>query len=137
MKGGELRCRRDEKDDDGCIKIVCIDRDKAMEEIKNVTDRTEINKIFNKKYEYKECDKKNGWKKYYDAIAAANYWYNWDSGEATWVKPEDWVEPKSAGGKSKTKRQSKKQGKTKKQGKGKTKRQTKRNEKSRKKITRR
>jgi hypothetical protein len=124
MKGGELKCRRDEKDDDGCIKIVCIDREKAMEEVKNVTDPTERYEIFNKKYEYKECDKKNGWKKYFDAIAAANYWYNWDSGEATWV------EPKRAGGKSKTKRQ------TKKQGKGKTKRQTKRNAKSRKKIRR-
>ena len=132
MKGGKLSCRRDEKDDDGCIKIVCVDNDKAMEEIKNVTDRTERNKIFDKKYEYKECDKKNGWKKYYDAIAAANYWYNWDTSEARWTKPDSFTESKSTGGKSKTKRQSKKQGKTKKQGKGKTKR----NAKSRKKIRR-
>ena len=90
-KGGKLSCRRDDiQDDENCIKIKCVDFEK---------------KIFNS-FSNDRCEKLNDeWTKYYDPIAKSNYWYNSETGEATWINP-------FSGGKSKKKKYKNKKSKS-------------------------
>jgi hypothetical protein len=83
MRGGKLTCNRKETDESGCVTLSCVDYEK---------------KIFNS-FDKTECAKR-GWKEYYDDVAKGRYWYNWDTGEATWISP-------LGGGRKKTRRQHK------------------------------
>jgi len=87
MKGGKLTCRRVRPDKQNCIKLKCIDREK------NIHDG----------FETEECDIKTEWEKYRDDQALANYWYNWKTGEATWINPLH----STRGGKKKFKKKNK------------------------------
>ena len=71
MKGGTLRCNRTEERDSECLTLSCVDYEKGM---------------FNS-FKQVECNPTKGWKKYRDNEADANYWYNHDTGEATWSDP--------------------------------------------------
>jgi hypothetical protein len=70
MKGGKLTCNRSSADNEGCIKLKCVDYEKGM---------------YNS-FTREECNK-NGWVEYFDEEAKARYWYNWDTEEATWLNP--------------------------------------------------
>jgi hypothetical protein len=86
QNGGELRCNRI-PGNDKCISVSCVDYEKG---------------IFNSNVKTKCSNEKNNkkWIKYYDDQANANYWFNNETGEATWIPQEN------EGGKSK-KRQKK------------------------------
>jgi len=65
-------------------------------------------------FEKVECDEiLTGWHPYYDEIAKAKYWYNWDTGEATWIDPKTKDVVLGRGGKRKTKNKRKCKRKTK------------------------
>jgi|LakMenEpi03Aug12_release.lakeMendotaPanAssembly.Ray.scaffolds.fasta_scaffold1185682_2 hypothetical protein len=89
MKGGKLRCTRREDSVPGCIVLSCVDYEEG---------------IFNGFKEI-DCDETpEGWKKYYDVNAKANYWYNHNTGEATWIDPDSSYYGDKAYGKNKSKR---------------------------------
>ena len=72
MKGGKLTCNRTEDSDSDCLTLSCVDYEK---------------KIFDS-FKQSDCAiSPKGWKKYRDDEAQANYWYNHDTGEATWLDP--------------------------------------------------
>ena len=98
--GGKLTCHR-EKTEDNCITDKCVDYEKEIIDAIKHTDCT-------------TDAKKNDWRMYYDEEAEAYYWYNNETGEATWI-PQ-----KNEGGKSKKRQKKRKTNK---------KRKTKRNKK--------
>lgn len=69
MNAGKLTCRRTDEYDTHCHTLHCVDYEK---------------RIFDS-FQKKECRTPQGWVKYWDGNAQANYWYNWDTGEATWI----------------------------------------------------
>jgi hypothetical protein len=91
MRGGKLTCNRTEEGDSDCLTLSCVDYEKGM---------------FNS-FKQVDCNIPQGWKKYRDDEAQANYWYNHDTGEATWL------DPSNRGGKKKSKKNSRKNKKTK------------------------
>jgi hypothetical protein len=82
-------CRRREfynNNDKSCINFRCFDYNKL------------------KNFEIDDCDEEpKGWKRYYDKYVQARYWYNWDTGEATWIDPNTDDVVLGRGGKRKTK----------------------------------
>jgi len=84
MKGGKLTCNRTEDSNSECLTLSCVDYEKHIFDSFTQTD----------------CDvSPKGWKKYRDDEAKANYWYNHDTGEATWLDPYY-----NRGGKNKSKK---------------------------------
>ena len=72
MKGGKLTCNRTEDSESNCLTLSCVDYEKHIFDSFTQTD----------------CDiSPKGWTKYRDDEAKANYWYNHDTGEATWLDP--------------------------------------------------
>ena len=89
MRGGKLTCNRTEECESDCLTLSCVDYEKGIFD--------SFNQV--------ECNPTQGWKKYRDDEAEANYWYNHDTGEATWL------DPSTRGGKKKSKRYGKKRSK--------------------------
>jgi len=69
MKAGKLTCRRTKEYDTNCQTLHCVDYEKN---------------IYNS-FDKQECNIHEGWVKYWDVNAKAYYWYNWTTGEATWI----------------------------------------------------
>ena len=71
MRGGKLTCSRKHPDNNSdSITLSCVDYK---------------NKIFNS-FD-KIASVTTGWVEYYDEQLKSKYWYNWDTGEATWLPP--------------------------------------------------
>lgn len=69
MRGGKLSCKRTKDVDSDCLTVSCVDYEKG---------------IFNS-FKQIDCNKEqSGWVRYFDVEAKAYYWYNHDTGEATW-----------------------------------------------------
>ena len=92
MKGGKLTCNRKDFDESGCLTLSCVDYD---------------NKKFNS-FNQSECNKPTGWVKYFDVKANSYYWYNYDTGEASWINPNNRGGKKKRSGKTKSKKYVKK-----------------------------
>ena len=69
MKGGELSCNRTEIGNN-CITVSCVDYAREMYNSNTFT----------------ECI--NGWSKHWDTSAKGHYYYNKNTGVATWIPPE-------------------------------------------------
>jgi len=82
MKGGKLRCERNSDSEPGCIAFSCVDYEKGIYDSYKEIDCDESVEG------WKEYKAPHAWGKYFDDEAKANYWYNRDTGEASWIDPD-------------------------------------------------